>query len=236
MIARAEAAGFVPRYGLELEYTLFDETVESARAKGYRNLKTATAHAGHDLLVYQAVQTEWHEAVADMAAALRIDLDKMHQEIGAGFMEACIADASGLAPADQAVLLKTFLRALALRQGRSVTFMPRWSETADGQSTHIHISLERPGGAKPFFDPDAPRGLSETLRHFVGGLQRHLGELSLIFLPTVNAYRRFAAGSFAPPASPGASRTGPPASGSSATTPAPCGWRTACPAPIPIPT
>ncbi len=66
VIARAGQAGLVPKYGMELEYTLFDETPESARAKGYRNLKTATAHASHDLLLYQVVQTEWYEAVAAM--------------------------------------------------------------------------------------------------------------------------------------------------------------------------
>jgi glutamine synthetase len=41
--------------------------------------------------------------------------------------------------------------------------------------------------------------MSQTFRHFVGGLQRHLGDLSLLFLPTVNSYRRFAPGTFAPP-------------------------------------
>ena len=39
VLARAEAAGLVAKYGMELEYTLFDETPESARAKGYRGLR-----------------------------------------------------------------------------------------------------------------------------------------------------------------------------------------------------
>ncbi|OZA01705.1 MAG: glutamine synthetase, partial [Rhodobacterales bacterium 17-64-5] len=128
VLARAGAAGFAPKYGMELEYTLFDETPESARAKGYRNLKTATAHASHDLLIYQVVQTEWYEALVQMCDPLRINLAKMHEEIGAGFMEACIGAGEGVEPADQLVLLKNFIRALALRQGRSVTFMPRWNE------------------------------------------------------------------------------------------------------------
>jgi hypothetical protein len=64
-------------------------------AKGYRNLKTATSTCSHDLILYQAVQTEWYEAVAQMCEPLKIDLAKMHEEIGAGFMEACIAPAKG---------------------------------------------------------------------------------------------------------------------------------------------
>ncbi len=199
VIARARDAGFNPFYGLELEYTLFDETPESARAKGYRNLKTATQHASHDLVLYQAQQTEWYEAVADMCEPLKIDLAKMHEEIGGGFMEACIAAGDGLEPADQLVLLKNFLRALAHRQGKCVTFMPRWTDQADSQSIHVHVSLKDEARKPVFHDASGHRTMSETFRHFIGGLQTHIGDLTLLFQPTVNSYRRFAPGTFAPP-------------------------------------
>lgn len=199
VLARADAAGLVPKYGMELEYTLFDETPESARAKGYRNLKTATMHASHDLIIYQVVQSEWYQALAEMCEPLRIDLAKMHEEIGGGFMEACIAAGSGVEPADQLVLLKNFIRALALRQGRSVTFMPRWNEEADSQSIHLHVSMKDKAGMSIFHDPGQRNGVSETFRHFLGGLQKYIGDMTLIFQPTVNSYRRFAPGTFAPP-------------------------------------
>jgi glutamine synthetase len=199
VLARALENGYAPRYGLELEYTLFDETADTARAKNYRDLRTATTHKSHDLVLYQVAQTEWYDAVADMCEPLRINLAKMHEEIGAGFLEACIAAGERLEPADQLVLLKNFLRALALRQGRSVTFMPRWSEDADSQSSHLHMSLLDASGVPVFHDGAGRHGMSQTFLHFVGGLQRYLGELSLLFLPTVNSYRRFAPGTFAPP-------------------------------------
>jgi len=199
VLDRAAAHGLHPKYGMELEYTLFDETPESARDKGYRNLKTATMHPSHDLVLYQTVQTEWYEAVSAMCEPLKIDLAKMHEEIGGGFLEACIGAGQGLEPADQLVLLKNFIRALALRQGRSVTFMPRWTETADSQSIHLHISMKDAAGKTLFHDPKAEQGISQTFRHFLGGLQKYIGDLSLVFLPTVNSYRRFAPGTFAPP-------------------------------------
>ncbi|OJY28254.1 MAG: glutamine synthetase [Rhodobacterales bacterium 65-51] len=199
VLARAADAGFFPKYGMELEYTLFDETPESARAKGYRNLKTATPHASHDLILYQVMQTEWYEALAAICEPLRIDLAKMHEEIGAGFMEACIGAGEGVEPADQMVLLKNFVRALALRQGRSVTFMPRWNEQADSQSIHLHVSLKGADGRALFHDPAARHGMSAIFRQFIGGLQKYLGDMTLIFQPTVNSYRRFAPGTFAPP-------------------------------------
>jgi glutamine synthetase len=199
VLGRIGDAGLTPKYGLELEYTLFDESVESAKAKGYRNLVTATQHPSHDLVLYQVVRSEWYEEVAAMCEPLRIDLAKMHEEIGGGFLEACIAAGEGTEPADQLVLLKTFLRALAMRQGRCVTYMPRWSEGADSQSIHVHVSLKDAAGRPVFHDAAAPKAISTTFRHFLGGLQRYVGDLSLLFLPTVNSYRRFAPGTFAPP-------------------------------------
>jgi glutamine synthetase len=199
VLARVDAAGLVPKYGMELEYTLFDETPDSAKAKGYRNLKTATLHKSHDLLLYQVQQTEWYEAVAEMCDALKINLAKMHEEIGGGFLEACIAAGEGLEPADQLVLLKNFLRALAQRQGKCVTFMPRWTEHADSQSIHVHISLKDKAGRAIFHDAGQRNNVSQTFRHFIGGLQKYVGDMTLVFQPTVNSYRRFAPGTFAPP-------------------------------------
>jgi glutamine synthetase len=199
VLARAEEAGFVPKYGMELEYTLFNETAESAKAKGYRDLVPATPHASHDLILYQVVQTEWYEALAEICDPLKIDLAKMHEEIGAGFMEACIGAGTGVEPADQLVLLKNFIRALALRQGKSVTFMPRWNENADSQSIHLHVSLKDKAGTSLFWDAGQKNGVSQTFRWFLGGLQAYIGDMTLVFQPTVNSYRRFAPGTFAPP-------------------------------------
>ena len=199
VLERARDMGLSPKYGLELEYTLFDETAESLAEKGFRDLKPATRHASHDLVIYQAQQSDWYGAVADMCAALQIDLAKMHEEIGPGFMEACIAAGEGLAPADQCVLLKNFLRVLAGRMGKTVTFMPRWSVDADSQSAHVHVSLKDADGPV-FWQDGAPGQMSDRFRHFIGGLQKYAGELMLVFAPTVNSYRRFAEGTFAPPA------------------------------------
>lgn len=200
IVGRAHEAGFSPNYGIELEYTLFDETPQSAKAKGYRDLTPATTFASHDLVLYQSVQSEWYDQLVDMCAPLKIDLYKAHEEIGPGFMEVCLGAGRDLAPADQAAVLRTFLKVLALRNGKMVTFMPRWSADADSQSSHIHLSLlDKETGAPVFWQKGARHGMSPLFRHFLGGLQAHLGDLMLIFAPSVNAYRRFAPGTFAPP-------------------------------------
>ena len=77
--------------------------------------------------------------------------------------------------------------------------MPRWTEEADSQSIHMHVSMKDKTGATLFHDPAERNAMSQTFRPFIGGLQKYIGDLSLIFLPTVNSYRRFAPGTFAPP-------------------------------------
>lgn len=199
VVAQAHADGLSPKYGLELEYTLFNETPQSAREKGYRNLSPATTYPSHDLLIYQTAQSKWYDDLVDMCESLRIDLYKAHEEIGPGFMEVCIDAGRDLAPADQAVVLRTFLKALALRNGQMVTFMPRWTDEGDSQSTHIHMSLvDRQNGAPRFWKEGAQRNMSDMFRHFVGGMQAYLAEMMLVFAPSVNSYRRFAPSTFAP--------------------------------------
>ena len=200
VLARAAERHFFPKLGYELEFTLFNETSETLSQKNYDNLRTATAHASHDLVIYQAAQSDFYNGVADLCGPLKIRLAKMHEEIGGGFMEACIAADGALAAADQAVLLKNFLRVFAMRRGQTISFMPRWSERADSQSTHIHISMLDSQGAPHFWDEEATNRMSRQFRHFIGGLQAFLPECMLIFAPTVNSWRRFAPDTFAPPA------------------------------------
>ncbi|MVO18005.1 glutamine synthetase [Rhodobacteraceae bacterium CY05] len=200
LIDKADSMGLSLKYGLELEYTLFEETSESIAAKGFCDLTPATVHASHDLVIYQTAQSEWYTAVADMCDALKIDLAKMHEEIGPGFMEACTGAGGGLEPADQTILLKNFMRALAMRQNKTITYMARWSEQADSQSAHIHVSLKGEDGTPLFWDETKPDNMSDTFRYFIGGMQTYIGQMMLLFAPTVNSYRRFAPGTFAPPA------------------------------------
>lgn len=197
---RGAAMGMHPRIGFELEFTLFDENPASLAAKGFDNLTTATPHASHDLLIYQAFQSEFYGQVADMCQPLGVRLGKMHEEIGGGFMEACVGPGRADAIADQAVLLKNFLKVLAMRRGQTACFMPRWSLEADSQSSHLHLSLLDAEGAPLFWDAARDDRMSATFRHFIGGLQRFLPEVMLLFAPSVNSWRRFAPGTFAPPA------------------------------------
>ena len=61
-------------------------------------------------------------------------------------------------------------------------------------SCHIHLSLQR-GDGSPLFAAD-----EEAFERFIAGQLACLRELTLLYAPNVNSYKRFASGSFAPTA------------------------------------
>ncbi len=198
--ARAEAMGFTPTHSCELEFTLFNETSRSAYEKGYQNLSIATYFKTYGLLVRQEVWTGFYNELMDMCRVMDIPVESFHEEMGAGFMEASLAYDQGIAAADKAIIFKTFAKALAQRHNMLLTFMARWSNEADGQSGHIHLSLRDREGTPVFYDPAqaGQHGMSRTMRHFLGGIQRLMPELLLLLAPNVNSFKRLQPGLFSP--------------------------------------
>jgi glutamine synthetase len=61
----------------------------------------------------------------------------------------------------------------------------------------MHQSLFR-GNQNAFYNPDAPDGLSDIARYYIGGLLKHAPALTAIASPTVNSYKRLVPGYEAP--------------------------------------
>ena len=76
----------------------------------------------------------------------------------------------------------------------AITFMAKFDER-EGNSCHIHCSLRR-RRRRATSSPTSP----SCSTHFVAGQLACLRELTLLYAPNVNSYKRFAAGSFAPTA------------------------------------
>lgn len=199
--AKAASMGFAANHSCEYEFTLFNETQKSIRDKGFKNLELATQDKSYNLMLRQGVQSEFYNALMDCFATMDVPLEAVHEEMGAGFMEVALAHSKGVRAADNAAVFKTFAKILAQRQGQLMSFMARWSNQADGQSGHIHISLERADGLSAFHDPSKPNSMSEEMRYFIGGMQKLLPEFLIMFGPTVNSFRRFQPWIFSPIAS-----------------------------------
>ena len=202
VIERARAQGFAVEAAFEYEFFLFDETPQSVRAKGYRDLRPITPGMFGYSVLRSSVDAEFHHGLFDSMAAFDCALEGLHTETGPGVLEAAIRHAPALAAADKAALFKTFTKVAAQRVGRMATFMAKWSSDYPGQSGHIHLSLgDLASGRNLFHAPGAPHAMSETMRHFVAGQVAYLPELLALVCSTINAYRRLVPGMWAPTAS-----------------------------------
>jgi glutamine synthetase len=190
--------GFAASAALEYEFFLFDETPESVRAKGYRDLKPLTpGYFGYSVL-RSSVHAEIYDELLSTCRSMDMALEGLHTETGPGVLEAAIGVDTALRAADKAVLFKTFAKVLAQRRGLMATFMAKWSPNWPGQSGHIHLSLKGADGRPAFHDEAAPHRMSETMRHFVGGQQKLLPALLAMIASTVNSYSRLIPGFWAP--------------------------------------
>jgi glutamine synthetase len=201
-IDRAAQLGFDVEAAFEYEFFLFDETPETVRAKGYRNLTPSTPGMFGYSILRSSVHAELYHALLDNMAIFDCALEGLHTETGPGVIEAAIRHAPGLAAADKAALFKTFAKVEAQRAGMMATFMSKWSNDYPGQSGHIHVSLADPATGRNLFHAEGARfEMSDTMRHFVAGQVRYLPELLAMVCSTVNAYRRLVPGLWAPTAS-----------------------------------
>ena len=198
VLERVAEAGFSCRAGFEYEFFLFRETPQTVRDKRFRNLTPmAPDFFGYSLL-RSAVHSEFYNLLLDSCRTMEMALEGLHEETGPGVLEAAIAVSDGIAAADKAALFKAFTKVLAQRAGMMATFMAKWSPDWPGQSGHIHLSLGSDDGGAVFHDPGSPHGMSQTMRHFLGGQQRLMPELLALLAPTVNSYRRLIPGFWAP--------------------------------------
>jgi glutamine synthetase len=198
VLARAAAAGFTVRTGLEYEFFVFRETPADLRAKDYRGLEPLTpGNFGYSIL-RASTEAPLFTGLMDHADALETPLEGLHCETGPGVWEAALQAADGIEGADRANLFKTFTKVFFEQRAMTATFMARWSMDHPGQSGHLHVSLLDGDGRNVFHDPEAPDRMSATQRHFVGGLQRHMRELCALYAPTVNSYVRLVPGYWAP--------------------------------------
>jgi glutamine synthetase len=145
------------------------------------------------------VHAELYRELLDTCRTMDMALEGLHTETGPGVLEAAITVDDALRAADKAVLFKTVTKVIAQRRGLMATFMAKWSNSWPGQSGHIHLSLkERGSGRALFHDDKDEHGISQTMRHFIGGQQTLMPEILAMVASTVNSYSRLIPGFWAP--------------------------------------
>ncbi len=195
-VAKGEAMGYAARFAVELELCVIE--AEDARVLTGGHHDQETYGRMHNAYSLARMGGEVREIMAGFMAemnALSIPIEAIHAELGRGMMELAISHLPTLEAADACARVKLYLKDYLGRHGLAAVFMPKWRIDESGCGGHVHQSLWRDG--TPAF-ANAEGRLTETARHYVAGQLTSLRDLATVFYPTVNAYRRMDAGTWAP--------------------------------------
>jgi glutamine synthetase len=190
-VERARALGFEPMFGSELEFFLLRESYAEAHAKHYRDLTPSVPY----ILDYHILASSFDEPFLRtirngmQAAGIRVENSK--GEAWPGQHEINFRFADAVTMADSHAIYKNGAKEIAFQHGCSITFMAKPDHTWIGNSCHIHSSLWS-GGDSAF------AGESDVFRRFLAGQIACARELAIFLAPTINSYKRYAAGSWAP--------------------------------------
>ena len=190
-VERATALGLTAMVGSELEFYLLRETYAEAHAKGYRDLTPSVPY----ILDYHILASTYDEPFLRrirngmQGAGIRVETSK--GEAWPGQQEINFRFADALTMADNHTIYKNGAKEIAFQDGCSITFMAKPDHTWIGNSCHIHASLWQDG-------ENAFAGESKLFEHFLAGQIACFKELAVFLAPTVNSYKRYAAGSWAP--------------------------------------
>ena len=187
-----------PVMAFEYEFRVFQETPKTARSKGYQNLELLSDVSTYGGVMHQGVWSSFFKDLREMCDNMEVPPASLHWEVAASMGEVALDHQPGVRALDNAALFKTHAKTLAQRHDMLLSFMARPISDADGQSGHVHVSVNGADGHNRFFDPAAEHNASETQRHFLGGLQTLLPEWLLMLAPNINSFKRLVPGIFAP--------------------------------------
>jgi glutamine synthetase len=127
-----------------------------------------------------------------------VHVEAHHHEVGtAGQSEIDMGFSTLTEMADKVLTYKYIVKNTAAEHGMVATFMPKPIFQDNGSGMHVHQSLFN-DDTNLFFDRAGYGLLSETARHYVGGLLAHAPALLAFAAPTTNSYRRLVPGYEAP--------------------------------------
>lgn len=127
-----------------------------------------------------------------------IQVEVHHHEVGtAGQAEIDMRYTTLTRMADQVLMYKYVVKNIGLKHGKTVTMMPKPIFMDNGSGMHTHQSLWK-NGKNLFYDPNSYGLISETARHYIGGILKHADALCAFIAPTTNSYRRLVPGYEAP--------------------------------------
>lgn len=193
-IDRLADLGLTAMAASELEFYVYTDSYRTAHERGHDNLRAAGWYI-EDYHLLQGSRVEPYVRAARKAlSASGIAVENSKGEWGRGQHELNIRYTDVLEMADRHTVMKHAMKELADSMGMSVTFMAKPTADGAGSSSHVHLSLWQ--GDRNVFADDA--GPSDLFRHFLAGWIAHAPDFMCCYAPTVNSYKRYVDGSWAP--------------------------------------
>ena len=193
-VERAAAMGFSALAGTELEFIVFDDTYEHAWSSAYRGLHPSNQYnVDYSLLGTSRVEPLLR-AIRNGMVGAGMTVESAKGECNLGQHEIAFKYDEVIRTGDQHTVYKNGAKEIAAQQGKALTFMAKFDQR-EGNSCHIHMSLRGTDGGIVF---DRGQGATPTFEHFVAGIQAGMREMTLMYAPNINSYKRFQPGSFAP--------------------------------------
>jgi glutamine synthetase len=198
-VEAARKLGYQSFAATELEHYLYRTGYRDAARQGYRELEPAGWYL-EDYHILQGTRTEgFHAAARRHLKASGVPVENSKGEWGQGQHEVNVRYADALEMADRHVVFKQCLKELADAAGMSVSFMAKVASDKAGSSCHIHFSLWREGAnAFPGERQLGRAKVSDAFRWFLGGWIAHVPDVMVFYAPTINSYKRYVDGSWAP--------------------------------------
>ncbi len=180
--------GYSPMVGLETEAYLFQRDADGI----WRPYDTPGA------FVYGTGPSNDPRGVMDdiweTAYAMDLPVESMNGEYDNGQFELTLCFDEPLKACDDAFLLRTMAREVALKKGLLLTFLPKPIPDRGGSGLHVNFSFNTDKGNNAI----APDGhLSDLAKYSIAGLIEHHEGLSGLLAATVNSYDRLNPGSMA---------------------------------------
>ncbi|MET8149178.1 glutamine synthetase family protein [Actinoplanes sp. NPDC049668] len=180
MTERAAAAGLTFKAAIEVEWALgragTDEFVPACDGPAYGATR----------------QIELSDYCRDLLAALDaqgVEVEQLHPEYAAAQFELSVAARDPIGAADDSLLVRQTVRAVAHRHGLRASFSPAVLAGRVGNGGHVHLSAAREG-RNLFSGGTGPHGLTAEAQAAAAGILELLPALLAIGAPSVASYLR----------------------------------------------
>lgn len=199
-VDEARAAGFEPMIGSEIEFYLFKDDFDALRRRNYQSIEPNGLYYEDYHILQTTKEEDVMGAIRRGLAAAGLPVEFSKGEAGRGQHELNLTYLPALDMADANAVFKNAVKEIAFQHGKAATFMAKYGFAETGSSGHIHSSLWTPDRSASLMPGDGPHHMSDTFRWYLGGLLATARDFALLYAPTVNSYKRFQPGSWAPTA------------------------------------